>query len=272
MARSERELSDKIAVITGGTSLIGQAIVAGLVDAGARVVVADNDDVVGERLAAAHGNAVRIVSADVRNDDDLDELLDTAVREFGGLDIVVSGAAIFDCDLLETTREHWHRSFDINVVGAAVLMGKATPHLIERGGGSIVIISSISAKQSQPNRIVYPVTKTALQGLARNSSQHLAQHNIRVNTVSPGWTWSINVEKRYGSRERADLLAAEFQPLGRLADPEEIAEAVLFMCSDRSSFVTGSDLAVDGGYGAVGPEALGQAFEKVPVIRVPSDR
>jgi NAD(P)-dependent dehydrogenase (short-subunit alcohol dehydrogenase family) len=272
VAQREPELNDKIAVITGGTSMIGQAIIEGLVVAGARVVVANNDDAAGERIAAAHGDAVRILSVDVSNDDDLDDLVDTAVREFGGLDIVVSGAAIFDCDLLETTREHWHRSFDINVVGAAVLMGKATPYLIERGGGSIVIISSISAKQSQPDRIVYPVTKTALQGLARNSSQQLAQHNIRVNTVSPGWTWSDNIERRYGSRQRADELAAEFQPLGRLADPEEIAEAVLFMCSDRSSFVTGSDLAVDGGYGAVGPEALGQAFEKVPVITVPADR
>ena len=166
MARSEPELNGKIAVITGGSSLIGQAIIDRLVDSGASVVIANNDDVAGERLAAAHGDAVRVVSADVRNDDDLDELVDTAVREFGGLDIVVSGAAIFDCDLLETTREHWHRSLDINVVGAAVLMGKATPHLIARGGGSMVIISSISAKQSQPGRIVYPVTKTALQGLA----------------------------------------------------------------------------------------------------------
>lgn len=267
----EQELAGRSAVITGGTSLIGQAIISHFADAGARVVVACNNADVAPEIARRHGDAVRIVQGDIGDDDHIDELVDTAVNTFGGLDIVVSVAAIFDCELLDTTREHWHRSFDVNVIGAAVLMGKATPHMIERGGGSIVIISSISAKQSQPNRIVYPVTKTALQGLMRNSSQQLAAHKIRVNTVSPGWTWSANIERRYGSRERADELAAEFQPLGRMADPEEVADAVLFMASDRSSFVTGSDLAVDGGYGAMGPEALGQAFDKVPVIQAPAE-
>ncbi len=264
------ELSGRVAAITGGTSLIGQAIISKLVDESARVVVANNDDPAAADIERAHGRSVRIVDADVRNDSDLDHVIETAVQEFGGLDIVVCGAAIFDCDLLDTTRDAWHRSFDVNVIGSAVLIGKATPHLIERGGGSIVLISSISAKQSQPGRIVYPVTKTAVQGLARNSSQVLAPHKIRVNSVSPGWTWSVNIDRRYGSRERADDLAAEFQPLGRLADPDEVAAAVLFMCSDRSSFVTGSDLAVDGGYSAVGPEALGQAFEKIPTVPTPA--
>ncbi len=135
-----------------------------------------------------------------------------------------------------------------------------------------MIIASVSAKHSQPDRLVYPVTKSALLGVTRNSAQLLAGRSIRVNSVSPGWTWSRNIERRYGTRERADSVAAEFQALGRLANPDEIADAVLYLLSDRASFVTGADLAVDGGYSAMSPEALGQAFEKIPVINAPAHR
>ncbi len=212
------------------------------------------------------GNSARFVRTDVTRDADLDVLIDGAVAEFGGLDYVVSASAAFDDAQMETTRDQWHHALDVNVVGTAMLIEKAVPHIERRGGGAVVIIASISAKSSQPNRLVYPVTKSALLGLTRNSAQLLAGRSIRVNSVSPGWTWSRNIERRYGSRERADSVAAEFQALGRLAHPGEIADAVLYLLSDRASFVTGTDLAVDGGYAAMGPEALGQAFEKIPVI------
>jgi NAD(P)-dependent dehydrogenase (short-subunit alcohol dehydrogenase family) len=266
---STAELADKVAVVTGGASFIGAAIAAGLVDAGARVVLGDVDETSGSAIAQRLGDAARFVRTDVASDTDLEALVTTAVDVFGGVDIAVPAAAVFDDDLLETTRAHWQRSFDINVIGAAMLIEKSVPHIVTRGGGAVVIVASISAKQSQPGRIVYPVTKTALLGLTRNAAQLLADRSIRVNAVSPGWTWSRNIEARYGSRERADALAAEFQALGRLAEPEEIADAVVYLCSDRASFVTGADLAVDGGYGAMGPEALGQAFDRYPVTPPP---
>jgi NAD(P)-dependent dehydrogenase (short-subunit alcohol dehydrogenase family) len=260
------EFAGRVAVVTGAASFIGSAIGSQLVAAGARVVLGDLDEKIGGEVARRLGDSARFVRTDVTSDADLDTLIDTAVAEFGGLDVVVSAAAVFVDAQMQTTREQWHHAFDVNVIAAAMLIEKAVPHMERRGGGAVVIIASISAKHSQPNRLVYPVTKSALLGLARNSAQLLADRSIRVNTVSPGWTWSRNIERRYGSRERADSVAAEFQALGRLAHPEEIADAVLYLLSDRASFVTGTDLAVDGGYAAMGPEALGQAFEKIPVI------
>jgi NAD(P)-dependent dehydrogenase (short-subunit alcohol dehydrogenase family) len=258
------ELDGKAALLTGAGSLIGEAIARKLVEAGANVVMGGRNEALGAEVSAPLGDKAVFVRADITNDDDLDTMVDTALQRFGGIDIVISGAAIFDCDMLETTRQQWRRSFDTNVIGGAMLIEKAVPHMRARGGGSVVIIGSISGKQSQPDRIVYPTTKSALLGLTRNMSQALAPSNIRVNHLSLGWVWSRNIEKRYGSRERADEFAAEFHLLGRMADPDEIADPVVFLCSDKASFMTGADVPVDGGYDAMGPEALGQARAKHP--------
>ncbi len=260
------EFAGKVALVTGATSFIGAAICAQLVGAGASVVLGDLDVVLGREVTDPLGDSARFVPTDVTSDDDIDAMVNVAVAEFGGVDLVVSAAAIFDDGRLETTRDQWRRALDVNVISAAMLIEKAVPHIERRGGGAIVIIASVSGKRSQPNRIVYPVTKAALLGLTRNCAQELAGRSIRVNAVSPGWTWSRNIERRYGTRERADAVVGEFQALGRLADPDEIADAVLYLLSDRASFVTGADLAVDGGYAAMGPEALGQAFDKIPTI------
>jgi NAD(P)-dependent dehydrogenase (short-subunit alcohol dehydrogenase family) len=258
------EFDGKVTLVTGGASLMGMAIGERFVSAGGRVVLADINEAVGREAVAALGDAARFLTTDITDDQQLDAVVDTAVTEFGGVDVLVNGAAIFDDAQIETTRSEWHTALDVNMISAAVLTSKVVPLMEARGGGAVVNIASVSGKQSQPNRVVYSVTKAALLGLTRNTAQQLAPRKIRVNAVSPGWTWSRNLATRYGSRERADLLGAEFHALGRVADPEEIADAVLFLASDRASFITGADLAVDGGYGAMGPEALGQPFEKIP--------
>jgi len=262
---ADTELTGKVALISGCSSLIGAAISEQLADAGASVVIGDIAEAAGREVVDKIGESARFVRVDITSDTDIDTMIDVAVAEFGGVDLVVSAAAIFDDAAIDTSRAEWQRSFDINVIGAAMLIEKAAPLIEQRGGGAIVVVASVSGKQSQPGRLVYPATKAALLGLVRNSAQLLANRSIRVNAVSPGWTWSNNLEKRYGSREYADAFAAEFQSLGRLADPTEVADAVVFLCSDRASFITGADLAVDGGYSAMGPEALGQAAVKFPV-------
>lgn len=252
----------RVAVMTGGGSLIGLAFAERWVSGGGRIVLGDRSGDVRDDVTATVRRHGRIIVGDVTDDAHLSELVATAVEEYDGLDVVVSGPAVFDDDGYASSRRLWHRALDINLVSAARLTQIALPHL-ERGA-AIVYIASISGRVSQPNRMVYNVTKAGLLMLARSGAQHLAPRGIRVNTVSPGWTWSRNVERRYGSRARADEFAAEFQPLGRMADPEEVADAVMFAVSEAARFMTGTDLAVDGGYLALGPEALGQASEKFP--------
>ena len=264
--RTAGEFAGKVAVVTGGTSLIGVAIAQRFVSAGGSVVLADLDVEVAEAEVADLGAAVRLIGTDITDDDQLDALLASTVDTYGGVDVLVNGAARLAEAQLATTRADWLGSFDVNVVSAAVLIDKVVPLFAQRGGGAVVNIASVSGKVSQPGRIVYPATKAALLSLTRNAAQQLAPLEIRVNAVSPGWTWSRNIERRYGSRERADALGGEFHAIRRMADPHEIADAVLFLASSRSSFTTGADLGVDGGYGAMGPEALGQAFDLVPRI------
>ena len=258
------DLDGRVAIVTGGASYLGAAIGAVLTAAGARVVLADSDAAHGAEVAGDVGSQGTFVGTDITDDVQLDRLVATAFEAFGRLDILVGAAAVFDDERLDTSRELWHRVLDVNVVSAAVLTAKATARM--SSGGAVVHVASISGRTSQPNRVAYNVTKAALLMLVKTSAQQLAPRGIRVNSVSPGWMWSRNIELRYGTRERADLLGAEFHALGRIADPAEVAEAVLFLASDRASFVTGADLLVDGGYSAMGPEAIGRAFEKIRTI------
>ena len=258
------EFDDRVVIVTGAASFLGEAIGEVVIEGGGRVVLADRDADHGGDVADRLGDAASFVSTDVASDADLDRLIGTATERFGRLDGVVGASANFDDQKLASDRELWQRVLDVNVASAAMLTTKAAA--VMQPGGAIVHVASVSGHVSQPLRVVYNVSKAALLMLVKSAGNHLATQGIRVNAVSPGWMWSRNIERRYGTRERADALAAEFQPLGRMAEPREVAEAVGFLLSDRASFITGAELLVDGGYTALGPEALGQPFDKVRTI------
>jgi NAD(P)-dependent dehydrogenase (short-subunit alcohol dehydrogenase family) len=265
----EGHFAGKVAILTGAASLIGVETIRQLLEEGACVVACDTEANAHHLAEVGTSGRLLVLPGDVADDGYLMQVVNSAVQHFGGVDMLVTAAAIFADPGVQATQEDWRRIFDVNVISVARLVNLCAPHMKARGGGAIVIVSSISGHRSQPGRVLYPTTKAALLGVSRNSAQALASDRIRVNALLPGWTWSRNIERRYGSRERADAFAAEFQYWGRMADPKEIADGIIFLLSDKASFITGAELNVDGGYLGAGPEATGQAMEKVPVIWSP---
>jgi NAD(P)-dependent dehydrogenase (short-subunit alcohol dehydrogenase family) len=258
------ELDGKTAIVTGGATLIGRAVVRALHGAGASVVVADIDDEGGSSLAAELGEGVLFVRTDLRDDDEVEELRARTIDHFGGIDILVNLAASYLDEGAASPRADWLESLDVNVVSAVMMARAVHPHLKARGGGAIVNFTSISSKVAQTGRWLYPVGKAALVQLTRNMAMDFAADGIRVNSVSPGWTWSrVMVELSGDDREKTDRVAAPFHLLRRVGDPEEVANVVVFLAGDRASFVTGADWAVDGGYSAMGPEQAEAAIPRL---------
>ena len=252
-----RGIAGKVAIVPGGATKIGRAVVEGFVAAGAKVMVADIADP-GDLPAGA-----AFLKTDITDDGQIAALVAATKDRFGRIDFLVNVACTYLDNGAASTRSEWLQALDVNIVGSVMLMQAALPEL-EKHKGAIVNFGSISSRVAQTGRWLYPVSKAAILQLTRNQAMDLAPEGIRVNAVSPGWTWSnIMDQLTGGDRAKTDAVAAPFHLLGRVADPEEVAQAVLFLCSDAASFITGTDICVDGGYTAMGPE---QAVPAIPKL------
>ena len=246
-------LDGKIALVTGGSSGIGLATAKQFVNEGACVFITGRRE---PELAAAVteiGRNVTAVRGDVSNLDDLDRLFAQIQREKGRLDVVFANAGVAKYAPLGTISEDFHDSiFDVNVKGLLFTVQKALPLLPD--GASIILNASIVASKGLGANSVYSASKAAVRSFARTWTTDLRQRRIRVNAVSPGATDTPGLSDLLASgeagRERLQTLSTSV-PLGRLGTPDEVARAVVFLASDDSSYITGTELFVDGGFAQV---------------------
>ncbi len=212
----------------------------------------------GRAAFAAAGVVPAIVAGDLMDEGFCRDLVAQTLARHGRIDALVNNAFSFLAKGLDATSADFARSFGVGPVAFALLTQLVAEPMRRQGGGAIVNVSSISAWIAQPNRWTYNMAKGAVTQLTRCAALDLAPHKIRVNSVSPGWIWTREVDKAAnGDRAKWDPVWGSFHMLGRMGHPVEIAGPVLFLLSDDASFITGTDLPVDGGYNGLGPEGLG---------------
>jgi NAD(P)-dependent dehydrogenase (short-subunit alcohol dehydrogenase family) len=241
-------LKGKSAIVTGAGGGIGHAIALAFAKAGARVACVDLD--VGKIQEKAGFLAIR---CDVASESETRQAVEQAARAFGGLHVLVNAAAMREpsATVLDLDLAAWNRVFAVNVGGAFLMSRWTIPHMAAAGGGSIIHVASQLGSVGSPGRVAYCSTKGALITMAKAMAADHAAQKIRVNTLSPGAVETERMPLRFGTMEKAREALGPKHLLKRLAQPEEIAAAALFLASDASSFMTGADLLVDGGYNAI---------------------
>jgi NAD(P)-dependent dehydrogenase (short-subunit alcohol dehydrogenase family) len=250
---NRQKLAGKIAVITGGNSGMGLATAKRFVEEGAHVVITGRREKELAEAAAFIGRNVTTVAGDVSNVEDLNRLYAVVKEKHGHIDILFANAGGGTVAPLATATEaHFDKIFDVNVKGLFFTVQKALP--LFKDGGSIILTSSNANVLGVPAFTAYASSKAAVRSFARGWTMELKDRKIRVNSMSPGPIETLALEKAGLTVEQAEQAAAQFAsqvPLGRRGKPEEIAAVVVFLASDESSYITGVDLAVDGGMAQV---------------------
>jgi NAD(P)-dependent dehydrogenase (short-subunit alcohol dehydrogenase family) len=245
-------LDGKAAVVTGGASGLGRASAIALARAGATVTVADVDADGGKETAALvfeeTGGDAEFVRADVTQLDDVAAMVDQTVARWGHLDCAVNNAGTTGpgAPTADYTLEDWNRTLGLNLTGVFLCLKHEIPAMLERGG-AIVNIASGAGLVGFPGLPAYVASKHGVVGLTKASALEYASQGIRINAICPGSTRTPMLESFMGGDDKVERMMTRSVPLGRLGRPEEIAEAVVWLCSDAASFVVGHALAVDGG-------------------------
>jgi NAD(P)-dependent dehydrogenase (short-subunit alcohol dehydrogenase family) len=250
------EFDGRVAVITGCRGM-GRAIAVTLAERGASLAIADKELGLAETAAAdvhAVGGQAIALEVDVSLPEDVGQMTSATIERFGRIDFLIATSAIqfFDTGaLLETDLSQWSKTLDVNLTGVYLCAKECLPHMIAAGGGGLVAISSDCAIRTSPRAAAYTASKAGLIGLVRSIAVDYGAQKIRANTIIPGVTATPGLLEAYGSGgrvlEESLAQAAALSPLGRVGRASDIAEAVAFLCSDRSCFVTGTEFFVDGG-------------------------
>jgi NAD(P)-dependent dehydrogenase (short-subunit alcohol dehydrogenase family) len=248
--RTSMRLKGKVAIITGGGSGIGRATAELFAREGAKVVVADYRTDTGQEAVQAikdAGGEALFVKVDVSDSAQVQHMVETALDAYGGVDILFNNAGVLLFGtVVDTEEEAWNRLMSINLNGAYLCSKAVIPHMIERGGGSIInTSSSTGAHDVNANIAAYVTSKGGVTLLTKAMAVDHAKDKVRVNAIAPGPTDTPMLRDNL-SPDELEAFAATF-PMGRLGQPKELAYAVLFLASDEASFVTGAVLAVDGG-------------------------
>lgn len=250
------KLQNRVAIITGAASGMGKAAAELFSKEGARIVVADRDQKAGELAAAAirgNGGEATFVRVDVANSADLKAMVETAISAYGRIDILFNNAGVAGPAFAETTEEEWRQTIDINLTGPFLACMQVIPQMRKQGGGNIVFTGSTGGLRAGGRSPAYTASKGGVIMASRALARALAKDKIRVNCICPGSTDTgltdafMSFPKTEEDRRKTMAAMVSGIPMGRIARPEEIAAAALFLVSDDASFVTGATLVVDGG-------------------------
>lgn len=247
------QFKGKTAIVTGASSGIGRATAKSLVDSGANVLAVARNlprlESLKEECKKAAGELC-LFAGDVTNENNRKSAVDTAIKEFGGIDILVQAAGIISNGTIETTTDaQWNEMMDINLTSVFRLMQLALPSITERKG-NIVLVSSVTGTRAFPGVLAYCVSKAGVDQLTRCSALELASKGVRVNAVNPGVVVT-NLHRNGGMNEEAYAKfldhSKESHPLGRAGSPQEVADLILFLASEKAGWITGVTYSIDGG-------------------------
>jgi NAD(P)-dependent dehydrogenase (short-subunit alcohol dehydrogenase family) len=244
-------MNAKVVLITGALTGIGRATAVEFAKEGAHIVVAGRRDEEGGKLAVELrklGAEAEYVHADVRIEDDVHDLVDQTVKRFGRIDVAVNNAGTEGKPgpLIDQTVESYATTFDTNVLGTFLGLKHELKVMIPQGSGSIINVSSTLGQKTAPGASIYAATKHAVEGLTKTAALEAASANVRVNAVAPGPIETGMLDRFPGSAEKKAGLIASV-PLKRMGRPEEVAQTILFLASDKAPFITGQVFGIDGG-------------------------
>ena len=244
-----RGLTGKSAIVTGGLGDLGYEAAKRLVEEGCRVSILD---LVDDKDGRAEGIGCGFQQVDISDEDSVIRACAAAAEAQGDAAVLVNSAAHFVFHGVDAPVDDWQRILSVNVMGTSLVAKHVVPQMKRAGGGSVINFSSVSGFVGQANFATYNATKFAIRGLTKCWAQDLAEYGIRVNTICPGYIYTsafVNSCRELGlDIDEENKRASDMHLLGRQGEPHEVASAVAFLASDESSFMTGSDLVVDGGY------------------------